>query len=51
MNYIENYDKKLQTQPSVPYKTVSYVNDKLKRTSTLQSSTREYFPLKESHPF
>jgi hypothetical protein len=44
MNYIENYDKNLQTQPSVPYKTVSYVNDKFKRTSTLQSSNREYFP-------
>ena len=41
MNYIEDYDKNLQTQPSVPYKTV---NDKFKRTSTLQSSNREYFP-------
>jgi hypothetical protein len=28
----------------VPYKTVSYVNNKFKRSSTLQSSNREYCP-------
>ncbi len=28
----------------MPYKTISYVNDKFKRTSTLQSSNRECFP-------